>query len=84
VTINFEYSWFSASMNHGRTTRGVLDSTEKLANMTLGPRRQYVGQQPCPPPMKAGVKWNSGSGDMLLRPAKDIQQGRTYARKVVG
>ncbi|XP_059441241.1 cyclin-dependent kinase F-4 [Corylus avellana] len=72
------------SMNHGRTTRGVLDSTEKLANMTLGPRRQYVGQQPCPPPMKAGVKWNSGSGDMLLRPAKDIQQGRTYARKVVG
>jgi len=72
------------SMNRGRATRGVMDSTEKLANMTLGPpRKQFVGQ-PCPPPMKAGVKWNSGSGDMLLRPTKDIQQGRTYARKVVG
>jgi hypothetical protein len=71
-------------MNRGRATRGVMDSTEKLANMTLGPpRKQFVGQ-PCPPPMKAGVKWNSGSGDMLLRPTKDIQQGRTYARKVVG
>jgi len=36
------------------------------------------------PPMKAGVQWNSGSGDMFLRHAQDIQHGRTYSRKVVG
>lgn len=70
-----------------------MDSTEKLANMTLGSRRQAVGQQPRPPPMKAGVQcppmkagvqWNSGSSDMFLRHAQDIQPGRTYSRKVMG
>ncbi|GMY29597.1 cyclin-dependent kinase F-4 [Fagus crenata] len=81
------------SIIKGRTARGVMDSTEKLANMTLGSRRQAVGQQPRPPPMKAGVQcppmkagvqWNSGSSDMFLRHAQDIQPGRTYSRKVMG
>ncbi|XP_075640924.1 cyclin-dependent kinase F-4 [Castanea sativa] len=80
------------STNKGRTGRGVLESTEKLANMSLGSRRQSVGQPrhspmktvvQCPP-MKAGVQWNSGSGNMFLRHAQDIQHGRTYSRKVVG
>ncbi|KAF5460412.1 hypothetical protein F2P56_020279 [Juglans regia] len=72
-----------SSLNKGRTARGVLDSTEKLANMSLGSRRQSVGQ-PRPPPMKAGVPWISGSGDMFLKPSKGIQPARTYTRKVAG
>ncbi|KAG2680474.1 hypothetical protein I3843_11G101800 [Carya illinoinensis] len=72
------------SMNKMMTAREVLDSTEKLANMSLGPQRQYVGK-PRPPPMKAGVQWFSGSGDMFLKPAnQEFQPPSTYTRKVAG
>lgn len=71
-------------MNKMMTAREVLDSTEKLANMSLGPQRQYVGK-PRPPPMKAGVQWFSGSGDMFLKPAnQEFQPPSTYTRKVAG
>ncbi|KAJ0113015.1 hypothetical protein Patl1_03636 [Pistacia atlantica] len=73
------------SINKGRSARGVSDTAEKLANMTVGSRRQSVVQPLKPPPMKTGVHWNSGSGgDMFLRPTQPLQSGRTYSRKVAG
>ncbi|KAJ7943938.1 Protein kinase superfamily protein [Quillaja saponaria] len=70
------------SINNGRTVRGVSEAAEKLTNMTIGSRRQSLGQ-PRPPPMKAGVNWMAESGN-LLRPVQQIQPGRTYTRKVAG
>ncbi|KDP35422.1 hypothetical protein JCGZ_10805 [Jatropha curcas] len=73
--------------NRGRASRGVLETTDKFASMTMGSHRQtgvQTGVQPRPPPMKAGVQWTSESGDMFLRPTHQFQTGRTYTRKVVG
>lgn len=64
-------------INAGRSTRGVLDTTEKLGSMTIGSGKQSAKQQQPPPPpmnMKAG-RWN-GPNDLL--------PGRSYTRKVVG
>ncbi|KAI4314557.1 hypothetical protein L6164_027452 [Bauhinia variegata] len=72
------------SLNKGRTARGVSETAEKLANLTVGSRRQSMEQRPRAPPMKAGVNWISESGNFLLRPAQDIPTGRTYSRKVAG
>ncbi|BBH02746.1 Protein kinase superfamily protein [Prunus dulcis] len=72
------------TVNKGRITRGVSDASEKLANMTIGYRKQTVGQQMRPPPMKAGVQWIGESGNLYLRPVQEIQPGRTYSRKVAG
>ncbi|XP_057416236.1 cyclin-dependent kinase F-4-like [Lotus japonicus] len=69
------------SIKKGRTARGVSETAEKLANMSIGTRRQSLGQTR-PPPMKAGVNWSSGSGDFLLKPAQQIPTGRTLTRKV--
>ncbi|KAJ1412475.1 Serine/threonine-protein kinase, active site [Sesbania bispinosa] len=71
------------SMNKGRTARGVSVTAEKLANVSIGTRRQSLGQTR-PPPMKAGVNWISESGNCLLRPAQQIPTGRTFSRKVAG
>lgn len=78
-------SYFAASINKGRTVRGVSDAAEKLANMTIGSRRQSVGQLLKAPPMKTGVEWNTESGgDMFLRSNQPLQPGRSYTRKVAG
>ncbi|GKV10581.1 hypothetical protein SLEP1_g21923 [Rubroshorea leprosula] len=74
----------AAVVNKGRAVLGVSDASEKLASMTIGSRRQPLGQQPKPPPMKAGVQWNAESGDMFLRPTQHIQPSRTFSRKVAG
>jgi protein kinase len=34
--------------------------------------------------MKAGVNWNSESGNILLRSAQQIPSGRTFTKKVAG
>ncbi|KAK9928216.1 hypothetical protein M0R45_025362 [Rubus argutus] len=72
------------SVNKGRVARGVSDASEKLANMTIGSRRQSVGQPLRPPPMKAGAQWIGESGNLYLRPVQEIQPGRAYSRKVAG
>ncbi|XP_027348554.1 cyclin-dependent kinase F-4-like isoform X4 [Abrus precatorius] len=71
------------SINKGRTARGVSETAEKLANMSIGSRRQSLGQTR-PPPMKAGVNWTSKSANLLLRSAEQIPTGRTCTRKVAG
>ncbi|XP_017973332.1 PREDICTED: cyclin-dependent kinase F-4 isoform X2 [Theobroma cacao] len=73
----------AVSFNKDRTARGASDVAEKLANVTIGNRRQSVGQLR-PPPMKAGVQWTAESNDMFLRPTQQIQSGRTFSRKVAG
>jgi len=70
-------------MNKGRSVRGVSESAEKLANMSIGTRRQSMGQSRPPPPMKAGVNWISESGN-LLSSAKQNPTGRSLTRKVAG
>ncbi|KAL9447972.1 hypothetical protein AB3S75_015447 [Citrus x aurantiifolia] len=76
-------SLVSAIFNKGRTARGVSDTAEKLANMSIASRRQSV-EHLKPPAMKTGVHWSGDSGDLFLRPTQQMQPGRTYSRKVVG
>lgn len=71
------------SVIKGRTTHEISETAERLANMSIGNRRQSMGQ-PRPPPMKAGVNWSSESPNFMFRPAPQIQTGRTYTRKVAG
>jgi len=73
----------AASVIKGRTTHEISETAERLANMSIGNRRQSMGQ-PRPPPMKAGVNWSSESPNFMFRPAPQIQTGRTYTRKVAG
>ncbi|KAJ6703855.1 MITOGEN-ACTIVATED PROTEIN KINASE [Salix viminalis] len=70
-------------MSKGRVARGVSDTTDKFAGMTIASRRQSLGQ-PKPPTMKAGVQWTGESGGMFLRPTQQFAHGRNYPRKVVG
>ncbi|KAJ4953247.1 hypothetical protein NE237_030079 [Protea cynaroides] len=70
-----------SSIDTGRATRVVSDTTEKLAQITFGSGRQPAKQQP-PPPMKAGG-WHGHSG-LLLGRSNEISSGRSYSRKVVG
>lgn len=71
------------STNRARAACEVSDASEKLANMTIGPRKPTVGVRPTAS-MKAGVQWIGESGNVYLRPAQPIQPGRVYSRKVVG
>ncbi len=61
--------------------RGVNDTAEKLANMTVGSGRT-LPRQSMPPPMRAGG-WN-GRADLFTGKSQDIQPTRTYSRKVAG
>ncbi|CAL0331617.1 unnamed protein product [Lupinus luteus] len=70
------------SMNKGRSARGVSETAEKLGNMSVGTRRQSMGQRP--PPMKTGVNWIPESRNFMLRPTQQIPTGRTFTRKVAG
>ncbi|KAE9606981.1 hypothetical protein Lal_00025795 [Lupinus albus] len=72
------------SMNKGRSGRGVLETAEKLGNMSVGTRRQSMGQRPPPPPMKTGVNWIPESRNFMLRSTQQIPTGRTFTRKVAG
>ncbi|KAK4252656.1 hypothetical protein QN277_014401 [Acacia crassicarpa] len=72
------------SMNKGRTVRAVSETADKLANMSVGSRRQSMGQARPPPPMKAGVYWGPESRNLLPRPAHEVSTGRTLPRKVAG
>ncbi|XP_019420617.1 PREDICTED: cyclin-dependent kinase F-4-like, partial [Lupinus angustifolius] len=72
----------TASMNKGRSARGVPETAEKLGNMSVGTRRQSMGQRP--PPMKTGVNWIPESRNFMLRPTQQIPTGRTFTRKVAG
>ena len=81
--INFKQWWLAALMSKGRVARGVSDTTDKFAGMTIASRRQSLGQ-PKPPTMKAGVQWTGESGGMFLRPTQQFPHGRNYPRKVVG
>ncbi|VVB12472.1 unnamed protein product [Arabis nemorensis] len=77
-----------SSVNKNRVTRGVSDTADKLANMTVGgtvSRRHSVSvmgqhQQLKPPPMKAG--WVGETRDMFLRPTQPSTNA--YSRKVAG
>lgn len=71
-------------MSKGRVARGVSETADKFASMTMASRRQSLGQQPKPPTMKAGVQWTGESGGMFLRPTQQFPHGRNYPRKVVG
>jgi len=71
-------------MSKGRVARGVSETADKFASMTIASRRQSLGQQPKPPTMKAGVQWTGESGGMFLRPTQQFPHGRNYPRKVVG
>jgi len=74
----------AASMNKGRSARGISETAEKLGNLSVSGRRQSMGQTR-PPPMKAGVNWISESGNFILGSAQQqIQAGRTFTRKVAG
>ncbi|CAJ1941971.1 unnamed protein product [Sphenostylis stenocarpa] len=67
------------SINKGRTARGVSETTEKVANMSIGTRRQSFGHSRPPPPMKAGVNWISESGNFMLRSGQQIPAERKVA-----
>ncbi|OMO87895.1 hypothetical protein CCACVL1_08707 [Corchorus capsularis] len=71
------------SNNKEKGGRGASDVADKLANMSIGNRRQSVGPLR-PPPMKAGVQWTAASNDMFLRPTQQMQPGRSFSRKVAG
>ncbi|KAK8639933.1 hypothetical protein V6N13_138299 [Hibiscus sabdariffa] len=73
------------SMSKDKNGHGAAasDVAEKLGNVRIGNRRQYVGQIG-PPPMKAGVQWTAESNDMFLGPTQQIQPGRSFTRKVAG
>lgn len=73
----------AASINKGGVACGVSETAERLANISVGTRRQSMGQTR-PPPMKAGVNWSSDSPNFMLRPAPQIPTGRTFTRKVAG
>ncbi|KAL3598831.1 hypothetical protein D5086_006749 [Populus alba] len=68
-------------MSKGRVARGVSETADKFASMTIASRRQSLGQQPKPPTMKAGVQWTGESGGMFLRPTQQFPHGRNYPRK---
>lgn len=73
------------SLNKSRSTRGIAETTEKLANTTIGAagtgaRRQTMQQQLRALPMKAG--WMGESRDMFLRPTQPPPNA--YSRKVAG
>uniref|UniRef100_A0A7C9A1K1 cyclin-dependent kinase n=1 Tax=Opuntia streptacantha TaxID=393608 RepID=A0A7C9A1K1_OPUST len=71
----------SSNFYSGRTVRGVAEATEKLSSINLGGGRQVM-RQPMPPPMKAGG-WH-GRSDMFFGQSQEIQQSRSFARKVAG
>ncbi|KAF7809429.1 cyclin-dependent kinase F-4-like isoform X2 [Senna tora] len=77
-----------ACINKGRTNaRGVSETAEKMANMTVSSRRHSMGMgQARPPPMKAGGGGHcmSESRNFLMRPAQEIPPARAYSRKVAG
>ncbi|XP_057528594.1 cyclin-dependent kinase F-4-like isoform X1 [Amaranthus tricolor] len=71
----------SSSIYSGRTTRGISEAAEKLANMSLSSGRQAM-RQSIPPPMKAGG-WH-GQSNMFMGRSQEIQPSRAFTRRVAG
>ncbi|GFZ16634.1 hypothetical protein Acr_25g0010430 [Actinidia rufa] len=69
------------SIYNGKVARGVSETVEKLATMTVGSAR-VPARQAFPAPMKAGG-WH-GQSDLFLGRTQEIQPGKTFTRKVVG
>ncbi|XP_057480359.1 cyclin-dependent kinase F-4-like [Actinidia eriantha] len=69
------------SVYNGKVARGVSETAEKLANITVGTAR-VPARQAFPAPMKAGG-WH-GQSDLFLGRSQEIQPGKTFTRKVVG
>ena len=93
--LNFLAHWFSDFITNGLffcaagiyagKARGVSDTAEKLANMSIGSGRVARVRQPLPrAPMKAGG-WN-GQSDLFMGRSQEMQQpGRPpFTRKVAG
>ena len=79
----------ASALDNRRAARGVVsDTAEKLSNMKINGNRTrptMQQQQPLRPPlMKAGVRWIGEPGDVYLRPVREVQPVRPYARKVAG
>ncbi|PSR91717.1 Cyclin-dependent kinase [Actinidia chinensis var. chinensis] len=68
------------SIYNGKVVRGVSETAEKLATMTVGSAR-VPARQAFPAPMKAGG-WH-GQSDLFLGRTQEIQPGKTFTRKVV-
>ncbi|XP_075506002.1 cyclin-dependent kinase F-4-like [Primulina tabacum] len=66
---------------NGGKTRAISDTTEKLANMSVGSGRSLVKPSVPPPPMKAGG-WH-GPSELLLGRMSELPK-RPYNRKVAG
>lgn len=96
IFLNFVAHWFkltfitngllfcAAGIYTGKA-RGVSDTAEKLANMSIGSGRVTRVRQPLPrAPMKAGG-WN-GQSDLFMGRSQEMQQpGRPpFTRKVAG
>ena len=78
---NFFFLGNAASIYSGRTTRGISEAAEKLANMSLSSGRQAM-RQSIPPPMKAGG-WH-GQSNMFMGRSQEIQPSRAFTRRVAG
>ncbi|WOG90012.1 hypothetical protein DCAR_0209253 [Daucus carota subsp. sativus] len=59
----------------------VIETAQKLSNMTIGNNKQSLGQL-LPPPMKAGG-WEPQSDPFLGR-SQDFNHGQAYSRRVAG
>ncbi|KZV45247.1 cyclin-dependent kinase F-4, partial [Dorcoceras hygrometricum] len=66
---------------HGGKSLAISDTTEKLANMSVGSGRSFVKASVPPPPMKAGG-WH-GPSELLLGRTQELPR-RPYNRKVAG
>lgn len=82
LVITMKEMFVTAAVSKGRTSivRGVSETADKLANMTVSARRQSMGA----PPMIAGGHWISGSRNLLMRPTQEISATRVYPKKVAG
>lgn len=65
---------------HTGKAHGLPDTSEKLANMTIGPGKQPARRTM--PPMRAGGL--NGQSGLFLGRSQEIQSGRTCPRKVAG
>lgn len=74
--------YFVAATVHAWKAREVLNTAQKLSNMTIGNNTESPGKLLPPPPMKAGG-WEPQSDPFLGR-SQDFNHGQAYSRKVAG
>ncbi|KAL1829869.1 hypothetical protein ACET3Z_008281 [Daucus carota] len=71
----------NATTVHPWKSGEVIETAQKLSNMTIGNNKQSLGQL-LPPPMKAGG-WEPQSDPFLGR-SQDFNHGQAYSRRVAG